>query len=138
MIVRTFSRRGILVALSGLAPAAAFAQGSLLDQGKSLLNQIPGQQPPGKTSSLSEGEIGSGLKEALKIATQRVVGRVGKTDGYNGDPAIRIPLPGPLQTIQGPLRGMGAGGMLDDLQLKMNRGAEQAAPKALTIFGDAL
>jgi len=138
MIVRTFSRRGILVALSGLAPAAAFAQGSLLDQGKSLLNQIPGQQPQGKTSSLSEGEIGSGLKEALKIATQRVVGRVGKTDGYNADPAIRIPLPGPLQAIQGPLKGMGAGGMLDDLQLKMNRGAEQAAPKALTIFGDAL
>lgn len=27
--------------------------------------------------------------------------------------------------------------MLDDLQLKMNRGAEQAAPKALDIFVDA-
>lgn len=132
---RNFSRRGVLAALAGLAPAAVFAQGSLLDQGKSLLNQAQGQ---GKASPLSEGEIGSGLKEALKVATQRVVGRVGKTDGYNGDPAIRIPLPGPLQTIQGPLKGMGAGGLLDDLQLKMNRGAEQAAPKALDIFGTAL
>jgi len=138
MNVRTFSRRGVLAALTGLAPAAIFAQGNLLDQGKSLLNQLPGQQQQGKSSSLSEGEIGSGLKEALKIATQHTVGRVGKTDGYNGDPAIRIPLPGPLQTIQGPLKSMGAGGLLDDLQLKMNRGAEQAAPKALNIFGDAL
>jgi len=137
MNVRTFSRRGVLAALTGFAPVLVFAQGNLLDQGKSLLNQVPGSQQ-GKTSSLSDGEIGSGLKEALKVAAQRVVGRVGKTDGYNGDPAIRIPLPGPLQTIQGPLKGMGAGGLLDDLQLKMNRGAEQAAPKALNIFGDAL
>ena len=137
MNVRTFSRRGVLAALTGFVPTAIFAQ-SLLDQGKSLLNQqVPGQQT-GKGASLSDGEIGAGLKEALKVATQRVVGRVGKTDGYNGDPSIRIPLPGPLQTIQGPLKGMGAGGLLDDLQLKMNRGAEQAAPKALDIFGNAL
>lgn len=138
MVQRIVSRRGILSAAAAFLPVAALAQGQLLEQGKSLLNQLPGQQGQGKGSSLSEGEIGSGLKEALKVATQRVVGRVGKTDGYNGDPAIRIPLPGPLQTIQGPLKSMGAGGMVDDLQLKMNRGAEQAAPKALDIFSDAL
>jgi hypothetical protein len=138
MVQRIVSRRGILSAAAAFLPLAALAQGQLLEQGKSLLEQLPGQKAQGKASSLSEGEIGSGLKEALKVATQRVVGRVGKTDGYNGDPAIRIPLPGPLQALQGPLKGMGAGGMLDDLQLKMNRGAEQAAPKALDIFGGAL
>jgi hypothetical protein len=66
-----------------------------------------------------------------------VVGRVGKADGYNGDPAIRIPLPDTLQKIEGALRNVGASGLLDDLQLKMNRAAEQAAPKALNIFVDA-
>jgi hypothetical protein len=135
---RNFSRRGVLAALAAAMPAAAWAQGNLLEQGKSLLNQVPGQQGTGKTSNLPDGEIGSGLKEALKVGAQRVVARVGKTDGYNGDPAIRIPLPGPLQTIAGPLKSMGAGGLLDDLQVKMNRGAEQAAPKAVGIFGDAL
>jgi hypothetical protein len=65
------------------------------------------------------------------------VGRVGKTDGYNGDPSIRIPLPEPLQKIEGPLKAVGASGTLDDLQVKMNRAAEQAAPKALGIFTDA-
>ena len=138
MLDRTLSRRVLLAALAGSLPAAVWAQ-SLLDQGKSLLNQGPGQQPQtGKTSSLPDGEIGSGLKEALKIGAQRVVARVGKTDGYNGDPSIRIPLPGPLERLQGPLKGMGAGGLLEDLQVKMNRGAEQAAPKAIDIFGGAL
>ncbi len=87
---------------------------------------------------MSQGEIGSGLKDALKVASQRVVGRVGKTDGYNGDPAIRIPLPDPLQKIEGPLKSVGAGGMLADLQTRMNRAAEQAAPKALNIFTGAV
>src|SRR5262249_2715421 len=48
-----------------------------------------------------------------------------------------IPLPGPLEKIEGPLKAVGASGMLDDLHLKMNRAAEQAAPKALNIFTDA-
>jgi hypothetical protein len=67
-----------------------------------------------------------------------VVGRVGKTDGFFGDPAIRVPLPGPLQQIAGPLRSLGAGGLLDDLQLKINRAVEEAAPKALDIFAGAI
>jgi hypothetical protein len=33
---------------------------------------------------------------------------------------------------------MGMSGMLDELHLKMNRAAEQAAPKALNIFTDAV
>jgi hypothetical protein len=137
------SRRAFLGALLVAVPFAAAAQGNLLNEGRGLLNGVPGAPRQGSPSSgagagLSQGEIGSGLKDALKVASQRVVGRVGKTDGYNGDPAIRIPLPGPLQKIEGPLKSMGASHMLDDLQLKMNRAAEQAAPKALNIFIDAV
>jgi hypothetical protein len=43
-----------------------------------------------------------------------------------------------LQQIAGPLKSVGASGMLDDLQLKMNRAAEEAAPKALDIFTNAI
>lgn len=35
------------------------------------------------------------------------------------------------------MRSFGAGFLLDDLSLRMNRAAEQAAPKALNIFVDA-
>jgi hypothetical protein len=140
------SRRLLIGALLAATPFSASAQ-SLFDQGRSLLDKAQGAKgstkgnassaSSGAGAELSQSEIGAGLKDALKVASQRVVGRVGKTDGYNGDPAIRIPLPGPLAKIEGPLKAIGAGGMLDDLQLKMNRAAEQAAPKALNIFVDA-
>lgn len=135
------SRRTILMAAALLIPNAALAQGSLLDQGRNLLKQAPGGSTGGSKptgSNLSQGEIGSGLKEALSVASRRVVDRTGKLDGYNGDPAIRIPLPGPLQKLEGALKTVGASGMLSDLQLKMNRAAEQAAPKALDIFRNAI
>ncbi len=145
------SRRGLLAALAALSPGLAallyartgYAQGNLLDQGRDLLKTMPGGGTqgggarPGAGANLSSGEIAAGLKDALKVASRRTVARVGKTDGYNGDPAIRIPLPGPLARIEGPLKSLGASGMLDDLQLKMNRAAEQAAPKALDIFVNA-
>lgn len=132
---RGLTRRMLLGVTAAMVPLAARAQSTLLDQGKKLL----GGAVPGKAGSvLSDGEIGGGLREALKVASQRVVGQLGKADGYNADPLIRIPLPGPLQSIAGPLKSVGAGGLIDDLQLKMNRAAEQAAPKALGIFTDAV
>ncbi|MBM3547569.1 MAG: DUF4197 domain-containing protein [Alphaproteobacteria bacterium] len=133
------SRRLVFAALFSALPGAAFAQGNLLDQGRRLLGT--GTTTGGSTgsgSSLSEGEIGGGLKEALKFASQRVVGRTGKTDGFYKDPAIRIPLPGALEQIQSPLRSIGAAGLLDELQLKINRAVEEAAPKALDIFTGAV
>jgi uncharacterized protein DUF4197 len=133
------TRRIVLGGLLAMLPLAARAQGSLLDQGKSLLGGKSGGGSNTKAgANLSDGDIGSGLKDALKVASQHVVAQVGKTDGYNADPAIRIPLPGPLQQIEGPLKSIGGSGMLDDLQVKMNRAAEQAAPKALDIFTGAI
>jgi hypothetical protein len=111
-------------------PSLALAQAKLLEQGKGLLGGAGGK--------LSANEIGGGLKEALRVGAKKLVGQLGKTDGFNADPAIRIPLPGPLQKIESVLKAAGAGGLVSDLQLKMNRAAEQAAPKALDIFADAI
>ena len=108
-----------------------------------FLNRRTGGAATGATeavptgAALSQNQIGAGLKDAIKVASRRVIGQVGKPDGFFRDPAIRIPLPGPLERIAQPLRTVGACGMLDDLVLRMNRGAEQAAPKALNIFVDA-
>jgi hypothetical protein len=134
------SRRAAALWVFSLLPASAYAQPSLLDQARGLLNpgQNQGRTTAPKGASLGQGEIGSGLKEALRVASQRVIGRVGKNNGYFSDPVIRIPLPEQLQSIAGPLSAIGASGLLDDLQLRMNRAAEQAAPLAANIFGDAV
>lgn len=138
------SRRAVIGALLALAPARALAQAGKPDPFSDFMNQAmrkaagagaAASAPSG--TSLSQNEIGLGLKDALKVASREVISQVGKPDGYFGDPAIRIPLPASLQKVAAPLRAMGAAGLLDDLQLRMNRGAEQAAPKALNIFVDA-
>ena len=127
-----------------LCSGTVLAQGNLLDQGRNLLNQqqpraaTPAPSGGGSGASLSQGEIGSGLKEALRIGAQRTVGRVGKADGYLKDPAIHVPLLDSLEKVRSGLKMVGASGVLDDLEVRMNRAAEQAAPKALDIFTDAV
>jgi len=112
--------------------------GDLMKKGQEMLGGSKSGGGTGGVGGLSTGEITQGLKEALRVGSGRVVSQVGKTDGYNGDPAIRLPLPGSLKSVQSALRSAGMSGMLDDLELKLNRAAEVAAPKAKSIFIDAI
>ncbi|MEO0466178.1 MAG: DUF4197 domain-containing protein [Pseudomonadota bacterium] len=87
---------------------------------------------------LSSFEIESGLREALTLGTENVAGQLGATNGYFGDPEIRIPLPGTLGDIQDTLSNVGLSGPLDDLQVKLNRGAEAAVPQAKALVINAV
>lgn len=122
----------LLVAASG--PAAA--QGSFFDQAKKALGGLTGGATGG--GALSNAEIGDGLREALRVGTERVVGQVGALDGYNADPEIHIPLPGTLQKVQSVLKRVGMSGLADDLELRLNRAAEAAAPEAKQLFWQAI
>ena len=113
------------------SPAAALAQSNLLDQGKKLLEGVGGDK---SGSALSTDEIASGLREALRVGSDRVVDRVGRADGYNASKDIHIPLPENLQKVQSALEMAGMSQMADDLELKLNRGAERAAPEAKEVF----
>nr|VFJ75047.1 MAG: Protein of unknown function (DUF4197) [Candidatus Kentron sp. FM]VFJ75489.1 MAG: Protein of unknown function (DUF4197) [Candidatus Kentron sp. FM]VFK21895.1 MAG: Protein of unknown function (DUF4197) [Candidatus Kentron sp. FM] len=128
---RSVSMAAMTAAIIIFGPPAS-AQGSWLDRGTALLEDLGGtRETPGlSTGGLSIEELGAGLREALRVGTERVVAQLGKADGYNADPAIHIPLPGQLDTVKTALGGIGMGGLLDDLELKLNRAAETAAPKA--------
>ncbi len=89
-------------------------------------------------SGLSEEQIASGLKEALHIGTQNAVNLTGKTDGYFGNPAIKILMPEKLRALETGLRAVGYGPQVDEFVLSMNRAAERAAPAAKQIFWDAI
>jgi hypothetical protein len=92
----------------------------------------------GSGASLSDAEIGAGLKEALRVGSEKVIGQVSALDGFNLDPAIHIPLPGVLQDVQKVLKTIGLSSMADDLELRMNRGAEVASREAKALFWQSI
>lgn len=123
----------ILIA-TGLLLALVHAHAGWMDKGRDLLNTLGGET----SSELTGGEIANGLKEALRVGTANVTGQLGAVDGFNADPAIRIPLPKSLRTVQSALGRVGMSGMMDDLELKLNRAAEAATPKAKDLFLNAI
>ena len=122
-------------ALASMATVPAAAQSDLLNQGKSLIEGLSSGAAGG---GLAEDEIAAGLREALHVGAERVVAQVGTVDGFNLDPDIHIPLPGTLQDVQSALGAVGMAGLADDLELKLNRGAEAAAPEARRLFFKAI
>ena len=89
-------------------------------------------------SALSNSDMISGLKDALRVGSENVVGQLSKADGFNNDPVIHIPLPENLKAVKSALSTVGMGGLMDDLELRLNRAAEAATPKAKRIFGDSI
>jgi hypothetical protein len=124
------------LALLVLVLASLSARGDWLQKGQDLLRELGG----GTTgeSTLSTAEIAAGLKDALHVGTERVVEQLGRVDGFNADPQVHIPLPGKLHRVQSALDDVGMGSLLDDLDLKLNRAAEAATPKAKALFWDAI
>lgn len=127
----------LVVLVGSLVPGSpATAQTDWLERGKSLLEDFTkgsSEQP-----RLTVGDIGAGLKEALRIGTERVVTRLGRPDGFNLDSQIHIPLPKSLKTAQSVLSKVGMSSLLDDLELRLNRAAEVATPRAKKLFWNAI
>ncbi|BBO80744.1 hypothetical protein DSCO28_13100 [Desulfosarcina ovata subsp. sediminis] len=123
------------VIVAAIVGAASTVQSGWLEKGTSFLSTIAGKDG---TSALSNEDIAAGLKEALHIGTENVVAQLGKTDGFNADSAIHIPLPETFDTIRSALATVGMSETLDDLELKLNRAAELATPKAKSLFWDTI
>lgn len=108
-----------------------------LKTGKDLLQDTTKEQASG-LSALSNTELSAGLKDALKVGSERVVAQLGTRDGFNADPQIHIPLPDSFSKVRSVLDSVGQAGLLDDLELKLNRAAEQATPQAKQLFVDSI
>jgi len=133
---------GTALAASLAVAPAGLAQASDKTSSKTDLSKVFGdvlhQRLPGDNQTLSKSDVSSGLKEALTVATNTVAKQVGAKNGYFGDAQIRIPLPGVLGDAQKRLKPFGMSGPLDDLQLRMNRAAETAAPTAQKLVVEAV
>ena len=118
-----------LILIFSLIGAGGNASADWFDKLKGLVGGSGEEQ-----QSLSNDDIGGGLKEALRVGTENVVSNLGVTDGFNLDPTIHIPLPEKLDQVKNVLGKIGMDSMLIDLETRLNRAAEAATPKARQLF----
>jgi hypothetical protein len=110
--------------VSGLASAQL---GDIFKKAEEALNQ-------GSTAGLSNDKIVAGLRQALQVSTGKAVALAGRPDGFLNNEAIKILLPPKRQTVGRGMRMFGMGQPVDELEVGMNRAAEQATPEAKRIF----
>ena len=95
------------------------------------------------STSLTDEEIAEGLKEALIVGTDTSVSIVSALDGYYKDEIIKIFLPPEADIIvdnkdNALLQAIGINALIDDMVLKLNRAAEDAAIEAKDIFVNSI
>ena len=122
--------RQIVIALAILCSMSSFAQ--------SPLDRVWQTITKSKSAGPGTDKIAAGLKEALKVSTGKAVASTGRPDGFLKNEAIKILLPDRFRSASKGMRLLGMGPQLDELEVGMNRAAEQATPLAKQIFLDAV
>lgn len=117
---------GTVVLLAVLSGCAGMNPGTLGD----ILGS--GSEP------LDQPTIVAGLREALRVGTERTVEKTSRVNGFFENSRIRIPLPQELDKAAKTLRSVGLGGYVDEFELTMNRAAEAAAGEAVDVFWNAI
>ncbi len=88
---------------------------------------------------LTQTEVVSGLKDALKVGTNSASATLSKIDGYYKDELVKILLPPEASVITDNLHRIPGGDqLLEDLILRINRSAENAAKEVTPIFVNAI
>lgn len=84
---------------------------------------------------LTEAEVISGLKEALSTGAKNAAGRLAKENGYYGDDLVKILLPDEAKVIVDNIsRIPGGDKLVEDVIIRINRAAEDAAKEVAPIF----
>lgn len=117
-----------------LIPLLAMAAGCTEQQ---VLGTMDAMKNGGATP-LSNGEVISGLKEALSTGAQRSVHIASVVDGFNKNTALRIPFPQEAIKVKNTLLDIGLKKPVEDFELTLNRAAEEAAKEAVPVFVDAI
>ena len=146
-----FQKREMIIGLGSIFGAFLLLSGNKAqaqDIG-SILNAISAAKNPAQASGaqgailglpngVSNNDADGGIRAALSNGALASVLRLGRVDGYWADRLVKIPLPNPLRTLQRNMQTLGLSRSFDDLQLKINRAAEQAAPHAKDVFLSAI
>ena len=89
-------------------------------------------------AQLSNADAASGVKAALARGAEVAVDLLGRTDGFLGNPQVRIGLPGQLEDAATLMRRFGQGQRIDELVTTINRAAETAVPMGKDLLVGAV
>jgi hypothetical protein len=97
---------------------------------------LPGLGFPALTQAklLSETDAASGVRAALERGATSAVALLGRSNGFLGNPKVKIELPGFLKDAARLLQATGQGKRVDELVTAMNRAAEAAVPEAKALL----
>jgi hypothetical protein len=116
MNARTISIIAVILLLSGCAEVVNLLQS-------------------GSPGPITEGEVASGLKEALITGVRNAAKQLAAENGYYGDAAVKILLPDEAKVIIDNISKLPGGDkMVQDVVLRINRAAEDAAKEVAPIF----
>ncbi len=88
-------------------------------------------------AGITNADAAGGVRQALTDGAAAAVAKLGVTDGFLGNPQVKIPLPPALRQIEGAMRTFGMKKQADELVTSMNRAAEAAVPHARELLVDA-
>ncbi len=97
-----------------------------------VVNQIPNK------GVLTQGQIGSGLRQALDNGIKHQVSKLTSKDGFYRNELVKILLPKELQGVDKALRKIGLSNIADEGIKVLNRAAEDAVKTATPIFVNAV
>jgi Protein of unknown function (DUF4197) len=98
-----------------------------------LMQSVPTNAP------LTEADVAKGLKEALTVGSKNASSILSAVDGYYGDELVKILLPEEASVIIDNIgRIPGGDKLVEDVVLRINRAAEDAAREVAPIFVNSI
>ena len=129
-------KRLVVTAVVAFVAVAGSVQAGWLQKGKDLL--FGSGQKGTQQAKPSQQDVTAAFKQALRLGAQEVVAQLGQKNGFYQDEAVHIPLPDTLKRVQQALDKANMGFLTQQLEVKLNRAAEQATPKAKELFFEAV
>lgn len=87
---------------------------------------------------LSDSDIIEGLKEALKVGSEKSAKLASQPDGFYKNKNIFIPFPKEVQYVADKLKEIGMEKQVNEFTKTLNRAAEEACKKSAPIFVNAI
>ena len=124
----------IIYSIAILSSITIISSCEVLEEAASMVTATTEPAKP----QLTNGEVISGLREALNVGIKNSVNLTSVTDGFLKNTVIRIPFPEDAAKVKEKALEWGMTSQVDKFETTLNRAAEEATKEALTIFTNAI